>query len=43
MFQAGEDIEAKLYALKTPKDTYTMKLCQISLEGYSRAERLITE
>lgn len=32
MFVAGEDISAKMYALKTPQDTYTMKLCRISLE-----------
>lgn len=32
IFRAGEDIEAKLYALKTPNDIYTLKLCRISLE-----------
>ena len=43
MFRAGEDIGAKLYSIKTPKDVYTMKLCRVSMEGYARAERMITE
>ncbi len=43
IFRAGEDIEAKLYALKTPNDIYTLKLCRISLEWYARAERMIAE
>jgi alpha-2-macroglobulin len=43
MFRAGEDIAAKIYAMKTPKDTYSLKLCRISMEGYARAERMITE
>lgn len=32
MFRADEPINAKLYSLKTPKDTYSLKLCRISLE-----------
>jgi hypothetical protein len=32
MFRAGEDIGAKMYAMKTPKNSYTMKLCRISME-----------
>lgn len=43
MFRSGEDIPAKMYAMKTPKDTYSLKLCRISMEGYARAERMITE
>lgn len=43
MFRYGEDIEAKLYALKTPKDAYTLKLCRISLEWYARTEKMIAE
>ena len=43
MFRSGEPIQAKIYAMKTPKNSYTMKLCRISMEGYARAERMITE
>lgn len=43
IFRSGEDIRAKLYAMKTPKDTYSLKLCRISMEGYARAERMIAE
>ena len=32
-----------MYALKTPKQEYPLILCNISLEGYARAERLISE
>lgn len=43
IFRSGEPIQAKLYSLKTPKNTYTLKLCQISLEWYARAERIVSE
>lgn len=32
MFRAGEPIDVKMYALKTPKQEYPLSLCQISLE-----------
>ena len=32
-----------MYALKTPRKEYSLKLCQVSLEGYARAERMIAE
>ena len=32
IFRVGEDIQAKLYAMKTPKQSYTIKLCRISME-----------
>lgn len=43
IFRVGEDIHAKLYALKTPKNEYTLKLCRISLEWYAKVERMIQE
>jgi hypothetical protein len=43
MFTAGQPISAKIYSLSSPKDTYTLKLCQIGLEDYARMERVIVE
>lgn len=43
MFRVDERVDAKLYSLKTPKDTYTLKLCNITLESYARVERMIWE
>ncbi|MBP6981565.1 hypothetical protein KBB25_02220, partial [Candidatus Gracilibacteria bacterium] len=40
IYQKGEKIPAKLYALATPKNTYTLKLCQIGLDSYARLERI---
>lgn len=43
MFRFGDAIDAKLYALKTPRQEYPLMLCQVSLEWYARAERMIAE
>lgn len=43
IFKYGEPIHAKLYALKAPKNEYSVKLCRISLEWYAKAERMIGE
>ncbi len=32
MFYSGEDIVAKLFSIKPPQDTYSMKLCRINME-----------
>jgi MG2 domain/Bacterial Alpha-2-macroglobulin MG10 domain/Alpha-2-macroglobulin family/A-macroglobulin TED domain/Alpha-2-macroglobulin bait region domain len=36
----GDPIPARLYRSQWNKDTYDIKLCQISLEGYARVERM---
>ncbi len=36
----GDPIPAKLYRSQGVKDEYEVKLCQISLEGYARIERM---
>ncbi len=36
----GDAIPTKLYRSQSPKNEYDVKLCQISLEGYARAERM---
>jgi uncharacterized protein YfaS (alpha-2-macroglobulin family) len=43
MFRYGDSIDAKLFSLKTPRQEYPLMLCQISLEWYSKAERIIAE
>ena len=42
-YRSDEPIGVKLYALKSPKTTYSMKICQLPLETYARAERLLSE
>lgn len=41
-YRPDESIKAKLYALKAPKRSYSIKLCHLSLETYARAERILT-
>ncbi|MBX9809011.1 hypothetical protein K2X92_01310, partial [Candidatus Gracilibacteria bacterium] len=36
----GDPIQGKIYRTKSPKNEYEVKLCQISLEGYARIERM---
>lgn len=43
IFRYTDAITAKMYSLKTPKNEYNLSLCQISLEWYARAERMIAE
>lgn len=43
IYAKGEKIPAKLYALSTPKNVYSLKLCQVSLDPYSRLERIADE
>lgn len=40
IFSLGEDITAKIYSLSSSKDTYTVKMCELSLEDYARVERI---
>lgn len=39
----SEPIPTKLYALGAPKKSYTLKLCELSLEDYAHAERMLSE
>jgi len=43
VFPVGSPIAAKIFSLSTPKDHYSVKLCQIPLQDYARMERVITE
>ncbi len=43
IYAKGEKIPVKLYALSTPKNSYSLKLCQVSLDPYSRLERIVDE
>lgn len=36
----GDPIQGKIYRSQSPKNEYEAKLCQISLEGYARIERM---
>jgi hypothetical protein len=42
IFTPKNTIEGKLYALKAAKKTYNLKLCSLSLEDYSKIERMVT-
>jgi uncharacterized protein YfaS (alpha-2-macroglobulin family) len=42
IYTIQDTIEAKLYTLKSPKKTYSLKLCSVGLESYARLERLNT-
>ena len=42
-YEPGEAIPTKLYALKAPKNTYSVKLCHLPLEAYARMERVLSE
>lgn len=43
VYTTGEPIEAKLYALASMSNTYTLRLCQVDIESYSRVERMIVD
>lgn len=42
-YTPDEDIPMKLYALKSPKNTYSIKLCRVPLEQYARLERILAD
>lgn len=42
-YNPNEAIPTKLYALKAPKKTYSIKLCHLPLESYARMERILSE
>jgi uncharacterized protein YfaS (alpha-2-macroglobulin family) len=43
IFRPNESIDTKMYFMKPKKTEYELKLCRVSLEGYSRFERVIAE
>ena len=43
IFTKGENVNAKIYALSSPQDMYTVKLCKIGIENYSQMERVMIE
>jgi hypothetical protein len=43
IYAPDEPIQAKLYALLSPKNTYTLKLCRTNLESFSRVEKILTD
>lgn len=42
-YTPSEPLGVKLYALKAPKNTYSIKLCRLPLESYARMERYLSE
>lgn len=42
IYTQKESIDGKFYALKAKKNSYNLKLCSLSLEEYSRVERMVT-
>lgn len=42
-YNPGQPIRGKLYALKPPKKSYALKLCELSLEAYSHIEKILSE
>ena len=42
-YQNNEAVPVKIYALKAPKKTYTLKLCHLPLEQYAYGERILSE
>jgi hypothetical protein len=43
MYTPKESIQAKLYTLLPPKESYPLKLCRVNLETYARLERILTD
>ena len=43
IYTPTETIQAKLYTLLPPKNTYPLKLCRVNLEVYARLERMLSE
>ena len=43
IYTPKENIQAKLYTLLPPKNTYPLKLCRVNLEVYARLERMLSE
>jgi hypothetical protein len=43
IYRPDETIQAKLYTLLPPKNTYPLKLCRTNLETYSRIERMLSD
>lgn len=41
IYTPSETIQAKLYTLLPPKNTYSLKLCRVDLEVYARLERML--
>lgn len=42
-YSPNEAIPTKLYALKAPKNVYSIKLCHLPLESYARMERILAD
>lgn len=42
-YQGSESIPVKIYALKAPKKSYSLKLCHMPLESYSHIERILSD
>lgn len=43
IFTKNDPIEAKLFALESPKTSYALKLCRMNLDSYARLERMTTD